>query len=86
MLDPDWNPANDGQAMARVWRDGQKKNVRLYRTLVTGTIEEKIYQRQISKLALSSRVVDNTDVEAQFSSSELKDLFKLADNTICEYN
>ncbi|XP_019725024.1 DNA repair and recombination protein RAD54-like, partial [Hippocampus comes] len=25
MFDPDWNPANDEQAMARVWRDGQKK-------------------------------------------------------------
>lgn len=25
MFDPDWNPANDAQAMARVWRDGQKK-------------------------------------------------------------
>ena len=29
MFDPDWNPANDDQAMARVWRDGQKKKVRL---------------------------------------------------------
>ena len=28
MFDPDWNPANDDQAMARVWRDGQKKRVR----------------------------------------------------------
>jgi DNA repair and recombination protein RAD54 and RAD54-like protein len=28
LFDPDWNPANDGQAMARVWRDGQKKTVR----------------------------------------------------------
>ena len=27
MFDPDWNPANDDQAMARVWRDGQKKQV-----------------------------------------------------------
>ena len=27
MFDPDWNPANDDQAMARVWRDGQKKPV-----------------------------------------------------------
>ena len=25
MFDPDWNPANDEQAMARIWRDGQKK-------------------------------------------------------------
>lgn len=27
MFDPDWNPANDDQAMARVWRDGQRKQV-----------------------------------------------------------
>ncbi|CAI8028357.1 DNA repair and recombination protein RAD54-like [Geodia barretti] len=30
MFDPDWNPANDDQAMARVWRDGQKKEVCSY--------------------------------------------------------
>ena len=31
MFDPDWNPANDEQAMARVWRDGQKKECFIYR-------------------------------------------------------
>lgn len=31
MFDPDWNPANDDQAMARVWRDGQKKQCYIYR-------------------------------------------------------
>lgn len=31
MFDPDWNPANDDQAMARVWRDGQRKPVFIYR-------------------------------------------------------
>lgn len=31
MFDPDWNPANDEQAMARVWRDGQKKPCYIYR-------------------------------------------------------
>lgn len=33
MFDPDWNPANDEQAMARVWRDGQKKMCYIYRLL-----------------------------------------------------
>lgn len=33
MFDPDWNPANDEQAMARVWRDGQKKPCYIYRML-----------------------------------------------------
>ncbi|XP_049935470.1 protein CHROMATIN REMODELING 25-like [Nymphaea colorata] len=27
LFDPDWNPANDKQAAARVWRGGQKKRV-----------------------------------------------------------
>lgn len=34
MFDPDWNPANDDQAMARVWRDGQKKPCFIYRLLM----------------------------------------------------
>ncbi|SCZ98563.1 BZ3500_MvSof-1268-A1-R1_Chr3-1g05466 [Microbotryum saponariae] len=29
LFDPDWNPASDMQALARVWRDGQKKNCEL---------------------------------------------------------
>ena len=37
MFDPDWNPANDEQAMARVWRDGQKKKCYIYRMLALGT-------------------------------------------------
>ena len=49
MFDPDWNPANDEQAMARVWRDGQKKECFVYRFLAVGTIEEKIFQRQTHK-------------------------------------
>ena len=47
LYDIDWNPANDQQAMARIWRDGQKSNVIIYRLLTTGTIEEKIFQRQV---------------------------------------
>ena len=31
MLDPDWNPANDDQALARIWRDGQRRTCHLYR-------------------------------------------------------
>uniref|UniRef100_A0A5S6QDD4 DNA repair and recombination protein RAD54-like n=1 Tax=Trichuris muris TaxID=70415 RepID=A0A5S6QDD4_TRIMR len=85
MFDPDWNPANDGQAMARVWRDGQKKNCFIYRMLATGSIEEKIFQRQSHKKALSSCVVDNEeDVARHFSVDQLKDLFKLRVNTLSD--
>ncbi|XP_078527823.1 DNA repair and recombination protein RAD54-like isoform X1 [Lissotriton helveticus] len=82
MFDPDWNPANDEQAMARVWRDGQKKTCYIYRLLSTGTIEEKILQRQTHKKALSSCVVDEEqDVERHFSIGELKELFTLNEVT-----
>jgi DNA repair and recombination RAD54-like protein len=36
LFDPDWNPATDKQAAARVWRNGQKKHVYVYRLLATG--------------------------------------------------
>ncbi|XP_048352151.1 DNA repair and recombination protein RAD54-like [Sphaerodactylus townsendi] len=82
MFDPDWNPANDEQAMARVWRDGQKKTCYIYRLLSTGTIEEKIFQRQTHKKALSSCVVDEEqDVERHFSLGELKELFTFNETT-----
>lgn len=49
LLDLDWNPAIDAQSMARIWRDGQQKPTFIYRILCSGTIEEKIFQRQIMK-------------------------------------
>lgn len=99
LFDLDWNPASDLQAMSRIWRDGQKKNVYIYRYinfkhfpqflstreiityifprfLTSGTIEEKIYQRQISKTALSNAVVDIQNTSSvKLSIEELKDLF-----------
>jgi hypothetical protein len=42
LYDSDWNPAMDKQAMARIWRDGQKRPCFVHRMLTTGTIEEKV--------------------------------------------
>jgi SNF2 family DNA or RNA helicase len=47
----------DAQAAARCWRDGQKKRCFTYRLLATGTVEEKIFQRQLAKQGLQ-QVVD----------------------------
>ena len=56
LFDPDWNPANDQQALARVWRSGQKKACYIYRFFGAGTIEEKTYERQLSKEGLAGQV------------------------------
>ncbi|CAM9490215.1 unnamed protein product, partial [Laminaria digitata] len=61
LFDSDWNPATDEQAMARVWRLGQTKEVSMYRLLCTGTLEESIFQRQIFKGALYDLIDDSND-------------------------
>jgi len=48
----------------------------------TGSIEEKILQRQSHKKALSSCVVDcEEDVSRHFSLTQLKELFSLREDT-----
>lgn len=85
LFDADWNPANDAQAMGRVWRDGQKKKVFIYRLLCSGTIEEKIYQRQVSKQGLSANVVDmKEDSKQHFSVEDLKALFAFRPDAVCD--
>merc|ERR1711957_658603 len=45
IMDPDWNPANDNQAVDRIFRIGQKRDVIVYRLVTMGGIEELIYRR-----------------------------------------
>lgn len=35
LFDPDWNPASDKQAAARIWREGQKRRCFIYRFMTT---------------------------------------------------
>lgn len=75
IYDPDWNPATDAQARERAWRIGQEKQVTVYRLITAGTIEEKMYHRQIFKLLLSSKVLDEPRQRRLFKTSDLVELF-----------
>lgn len=77
LFDVDWNPATDLQAMARIHRDGQKRPVKIYRFLMAGGMDEKIYQRQVTKTGLADSVVDGKKSESSFTAAELRDLFRL---------
>ncbi|CAK7565515.1 MAG: DNA repair protein rhp26 [Sporothrix epigloea] len=77
IFDPDWNPSTDIQARERAWRLGQKKEVTIYRLMTAGTIEEKIYHRQIFKQFLTNKVLKDAKQRTNFGLHDLHDLFSL---------
>ncbi|KAK9500480.1 hypothetical protein O3M35_001737 [Rhynocoris fuscipes] len=79
IYDPDWNPATDTQARERAWRIGQRNDVTIYRLITAGTIEEKIYHRQIFKQFLSNKVLKDPRQRRFFKSNDLVELFTLND-------
>lgn len=57
----------------------------IYRFISSGTIEEKIFQRQSHKQSLSNCVVDEaTDMERHFSLADMRQLFLLHTKSECE--
>lgn len=83
----DWNPATDMQAMARVYRQGQKKPCYIYRMFTSGTVEEVVYQRQTQKQNLSTLTVDgkgSSKKSAGFTKEELQDCFTLKADCSCD--
>ncbi|XP_033628161.1 DNA excision repair protein ERCC-6-like isoform X1 [Asterias rubens] len=78
IYDPSWNPATDSQAVDRVYRIGQKRSVVIYRLISCGTVEEKIYRRQIFKDSLTKQATGTSkNPYRYFCRQELHDLFIL---------
>ncbi|XP_022742818.1 protein CHROMATIN REMODELING 20 isoform X3 [Durio zibethinus] len=79
IVDGSWNPTYDLQAIYRAWRYGQTKPVFAYRLMAHGTMEEKIYKRQVTKEGLAARVVDRQQVHRTISKEEMLHLFEFGD-------
>ncbi|KAM6970650.1 DNA excision repair protein ERCC-6-like [Aplochiton taeniatus] len=80
IFDPSWNPATDAQAVDRAYRIGQTENVVIYRLITCGTVEEKIYRRQVFKDSLIRQTTgDKKNPFRYFSKQELYELFTLQD-------
>mmetsp|Transcript_3759 Transcript_3759/g.5581 ORF Transcript_3759/g.5581 Transcript_3759/m.5581 type:complete len:1533 (-) Transcript_3759:135-4733(-) len=83
--DNDWNPTMDAQAMDRVHRIGQTKQVTVYRLVCKNTVEERILKRAQVKHTIQKTVyaggfkmqgVDNSvqEISMMFKANELREL------------
>ena len=76
MLDPWWNPAAENQAINRVHRIGQDKNIFVYRFITRQSIEEKILKLQNKKSELANTFVNSSNPFKELSYEQIKELLK----------
>eukprot|EP00271_Cylindrocystis_brebissonii_P005099 TRINITY_DN17038_c0_g1_i1.p1 TRINITY_DN17038_c0_g1~~TRINITY_DN17038_c0_g1_i1.p1 ORF type:complete len:1097 (-),score=364.26 TRINITY_DN17038_c0_g1_i1:1012-4302(-) len=78
IYDSDWNPQADLQAMDRAHRIGQKKEVQVFRFCTEATIEEKVIERALKKLALDALVIQQGRLAEQkaVNKDELLDMVR----------
>ncbi|HSP52348.1 MAG TPA: DEAD/DEAH box helicase [Cryobacterium sp.] len=75
LLDPWWNPATEAQAVDRMHRIGQTKNVFVYRLVSRDTIEEKVMALKATKARLFESVM--TDGAARGTALTAADIREL---------
>ncbi|KFH71239.1 hypothetical protein MVEG_01540 [Podila verticillata NRRL 6337] len=78
MMDPWWNPAIENQAIDRVHRIGQKREVFVHRLCIPETVEDRILDLQAKKQALADGALGEGDVPklAKLGLQELMYLFR----------
>ncbi|KAK4991766.1 hypothetical protein LTR50_001583 [Elasticomyces elasticus] len=67
ILDPDYNPHQDIQALSRAHRIGQKKKVLCFQLMTRASVEEKIVQTGRKKMALDHVLIEQMDADEDTS-------------------
>ncbi|XP_038624064.1 DNA excision repair protein ERCC-6-like 2 [Tachyglossus aculeatus] len=68
LFDPTWNPASDLQAIDRAYRIGQRRDVKVFRLISLGTVEEIMYLRQVYKQQLHCAAVGSENAKRYFEA------------------
>ncbi|KAL8671344.1 MAG: hypothetical protein Q9168_004154 [Polycauliona sp. 1 TL-2023] len=75
IMDDDFNPIWEEQAVGRAYRIGQTKPVFVYRLTVGGTFEDVIHNQSLFKQQLTTRAVDHKSI-ARSANRNMKDYFQ----------
>jgi SNF2 family DNA or RNA helicase len=76
LYDPWWNPAVEDQAVDRVHRIGQSKEVSVYRLVARGTVEEKILDLKQRKRDMSGRLLGASGGSTAFTAADVEELLR----------
>ncbi|CAE7676835.1 ercc6l [Symbiodinium microadriaticum] len=79
ILDPAWNPAVDMQAVDRAHRIGQDREVKTYRLVMSGLIEDKMFRLQVFKMGLTKTALETKQQQRYFTAEEIHGLFEWTD-------
>ncbi|KAL6921976.1 hypothetical protein FSST1_006002 [Fusarium sambucinum] len=75
ILDPDFNPHQDIQALSRAHRIGQKKKVLCFQFMTTDSVEERIMQIGKKKMALDHALIESMD-DDDLAGDDLESILK----------
>jgi chromodomain-helicase-DNA-binding protein 4 len=75
ILDPDFNPHQDIQAVARAHRIGQRRPVLCFQLMTKNSVEEKIMQIGRKKLALDHLLIESMDAK-ELDSTDVESILK----------
>nr|QDO16420.1 DNA excision repair protein ERCC-6 [Crypthecodinium cohnii]USW07849.1 DNA excision repair protein ERCC-6 [Crypthecodinium cohnii]USW07850.1 DNA excision repair protein ERCC-6 [Crypthecodinium cohnii] len=84
LVDPSWNPATDAQAVDRAFRIGQEKEVRVYRLIMSGLIEDKMFRLQVFKMGLTKTALEADQKQCYFTAREIRALFEWTEPAVGE--
>jgi chromodomain-helicase-DNA-binding protein 4 len=83
ILDPDFNPHQDIQALSRAHRIGQKKKVLVFHLMTRSTAEEKIMQIGKKKMSLDHAII-NSMAEDEAEEVDVESILKFGASAIFE--
>lgn len=79
IMSPHWNPCIELQAIGRAYRKGQTKEVKCFRLLMKGTVEDRCEDIQLNKLDLiSSAMSDDSMLNRLVSNTANQSSIKTA--------